>query len=329
MRIVVLSGGVGGSRFIRGLHAATSPDDEITVVANTADDLWLFGLRVCPDLDTVMYTLGDAIDVERGWGRTQETWNAKDELAAYDVPQAWFGLGDRDLATHLVRTELLRSGAGLTEVTDRLCRRWAPGTDLDRIRLLPMTEDEVETWISTTVDGQDVDLHFQEFWIRHRAQVPVRAVTQRGIETSRAAPGVHEAVAFADLVILPPSNPIVSVGPILAVPGIRDALRGGVAPVVGVSPVIDGGAVRGMADQLLAGLGIENSAAAVAELHGARSGAGVLDGWLVDEADAALLPRIAGAGIRANAVPLWMNDAATTRRLAQDVLVLGRELGRG
>ncbi len=329
MRIVVLSGGVGGSRFIRGLIAATSPDDEITVVANTADDLWLFGLRVCPDLDTVMYTLGEGIDVERGWGRTQETWNAKEELSAYGVPQAWFGLGDRDLATHLVRSEMLRAGAGLTEVTDRLCRRWAPGTDLDRVRLLPMTEDEVETWISTTVDGQDVDLHFQEFWIRHRAQVPVRAVTQRGIETSRPAPGVREAIAFADLVVLSPSNPIVSVGPILAVPGMRDLLRGGVAPVVGVSPIIDGGAVRGMADQLMAGLGIENSAAAVAELHGARSGTGVLDGWLVDESDAASLPRIAEAGIRASAVPLWMTDDATTRRLAEDTLTLGKALVRG
>ncbi|MDF1704676.1 MAG: 2-phospho-L-lactate transferase [Aeromicrobium sp.] len=329
MRIVVLSGGVGGSRFIRGLLAATAPDDDITVVANTADDLWLFGLRVCPDLDTVMYTLGDGIDPGRGWGRTQETWNAKEELAAYGTPQAWFGLGDRDLATHLVRSELLRSGAGLTEATDRLCRRWAPGTDLARIRLLPMTEDEVETWISTTVDGQDVDLHFQEFWIRHQASVPVHAVTQRGIETSRPAPGVQEAIAFADVVILPPSNPIVSVGPILAVPGVREALRGGVAPVVGVSPIIDGGAVRGMADQLLAGLNVENSAAAVAELHGSRSGDGVLDGWLVDESDADLLPRITGAGISARAVPLWMRDAATTQRLAEDTLDLARGLVRG
>jgi len=328
MRIVVLSGGVGGSRFIRGLLAATTSEDEITVVANTADDLWLFGLRVCPDLDTVMYTLGDGIDVERGWGRTQETWNAKEELAAYGVPQAWFGLGDRDLATHLVRSEMLREGAGLAEVTARLCRRWAPDTDLDRVRLLPMTEDEVETWISTTVDGEEVDIHFQEFWIRHQASLPVHAVTHRGLEMSRPAPGVQEAIAFADVVILPPSNPIVSVGPILGVPGVRDALRGGVAPVVGVSPIIDGGAVRGMADQLLAGLGVENSAAAVAELHGARSNEGVLDGWLIDDTDAELLPRLNGAGLSARAVPLWMRDAATTRQLAEDALVLAKGLAR-
>jgi len=328
VRIVVLSGGVGGSRFIRGLLAATTPDDEVTVVANTADDLWLFGLRVCPDLDTVMYTLGDGIDPERGWGRTDETWNAKAELAAYGVPQAWFGLGDRDLATHLVRTEMIREGAGLAEATRCLCERWAPGTDLARIRLLPMTEDEVETWISTTVDGRDVDVHFQEFWIRHQATVPVRAVTQRGVESATPAPGVLEAIAFADVVVLPPSNPVVSVGPILGVPGIRDALRGGVAPVVGVSPVIQGGAVRGMADQLLAGLGIENSAAAVAELHGSRAGDGVLDGWLVDETDAALLPRIEASGLRARAVPLWMRDEATTRQLALDTLTLATGLTR-
>ncbi|WP_229052071.1 2-phospho-L-lactate transferase [Aeromicrobium sp. Leaf350] len=329
MHIVVLSGGVGGSRFIRGLLAATTPDDRVTVVANTADDIWLFGLRVCPDLDTVMYTLGDGIDTERGWGRTDETWNAKSELGAYGVPEAWFGLGDRDLATHLVRTEMLRAGDGLTAATDRLCARWSPDTDLERIRLLPMTEDEVETWISTTVDGSPTDIHFQEFWIRHHAGVPVHGVTQRGIEAATPAPGVLEAIADADVVVLPPSNPIVSVGPILAVPGIRDALRDAAAPVVGVSPIIGGGAVRGMADQLLAGLGIENSAAAVGLLHGARSADGVLDGWLVDTADADLLPRLEDGGVTARAVPLWMTDDATTRQLAADALALAAELARG
>ncbi|GAA1746196.1 2-phospho-L-lactate transferase [Aeromicrobium alkaliterrae] len=323
MNIVVLSGGVGGSRFIRGLLAATTPDDQVTVVANTADDIWLFGLRVCPDLDTVMYTLGAGIDTERGWGRTDETWNAKAELGAYDVPEAWFGLGDRDLATHLVRTEMLRSGAGLAAATERLCARWAPGTDLERIRLLPMTEDEVETWISTTVDDAPAEIHFQEFWIRHHAGVPVHAVTQRGIESSSPAPGVLQAIADADVIVLPPSNPIVSVGPILDVPGIRDALRSSDAPVVGVSPVIGGGAVRGMADQLLAGLGIENSAAAVGLRHG------VLDGWLLDTADAHHVAQLEAGGVTARAVPLWMSDDATTRQLAVDTLALAAELCRG
>src|SRR5699024_5334684 len=139
----------------------TSPDDEVTVITNTADDLWIFGLKVCPDLDTVMYTLGDGIDRHRGWGRTNETWNAKEELAAYGADGSWFGLGDRDLATHLIRTEMLRSGTGLADITRQLCRRWGRGTLLDRVHLVPMSENEVETWISTTIDGRDVDIHFQ------------------------------------------------------------------------------------------------------------------------------------------------------------------------
>lgn len=328
MRITVLSGGVGGSRFIRGLLAATGPEDEVTVVANTADDLWLFGLRVCPDLDTVMYTLGDGIDTERGWGRRDETWHAKEELGAYGVGSTWFGLGDRDLGTHLVRSMRLREGATLSEVTAELCRRWSPGTDLARVRLLPMSDDEVETWIATTVDGEDVEIHFQEYWIRHQAAVPVRGVRQRGIEQARPAPGVTEAITGADVVVVPPSNPIVSIGPILAVPGVREALRSTRAAVVGVSPVIAGGAVRGMADQLLAGLGIENGAASVALLHGARRGDGVLDGWLVDEVDAADVDRLEAAGITARAVPLWMRDDATTRQLAVDTMALA-EVCRG
>ncbi len=145
MKITVLSGGVGGARFLSGLLAAKAPDDEVTVIGNTADDIWLFGMRVCPDLDTVMYTLGNGIDPERRWGRTDETWNAKEELGAYGE-ETWFGLGDRDLATHLIRTKLLHEGVGLAEITARLCERWQPG-----VRLLPMTEDEVETHIG--VDG--------------------------------------------------------------------------------------------------------------------------------------------------------------------------------
>ena len=167
MRITVLAGGFGGSRFITGVRDAMAPDDELTVIANTADDIWLFGLRVSPDLDTIMYTLGGGIDPERGWGRTDETWHAKEELAAYGEPQAWFGLGDRDLATHLVRTARLRVGRTLTEATAELCRRWDIG-----VTLLPMTDAEVETHIATTIDGRDDVIHFQEYWIRHRRRRP-------------------------------------------------------------------------------------------------------------------------------------------------------------
>lgn len=314
MQITVLSGGVGGARFLSGLLAAIGPDDEITVVGNTADDIWLFGMRVCPDLDTVMYTLGNGIDPERRWGRTDETWNAKEELGAYGE-ETWFGLGDRDLATHLIRTKLLHGGVGLAEITARLCQRWELG-----VTLLPMTEDEVETHIGVDgVDGIDT-IHFQEYWIRLGAKVPVRQVTFRGADGAKAGPGVVDAVSGADLVILPPSNPIVSIGAILAIDEIADAVRTTTAPVVGVSSIIGTAAVRGMADQLLAGLGIEISAAGVARHLGARSDGGVLDAWLVDSSDAAAVASIVQAGIRAKAVPLYMTDDDTTAQLARDTL---------
>jgi LPPG:FO 2-phospho-L-lactate transferase len=324
MRIVVLSGGVGGARFISGLLAAVGPDDEVTVIGNTADDIWLFGLRVCPALDTVMYTLGGGIDPERKWGRTDETWNAKEELIAYGADRTWFGLGDRDLATHLVRTEMLRAGAGLAAATRRLCERWQPG-----VRLLPMTEDEVETHIAidgTSSDGELDVIHFQEYWIRLRAQVAVRDVIIRGADTASAGPGVVEAILDADRVILPPSNPIVSTGAILAVTPIAEAVRATAAPVVGVSPIIGAGAVRGMADQLMTGLGLELSAAGVARHLGARSDGGVLDGWLVDDGDADQLGAIEATGMTARAVPLYMSDDATTAQLARDTLALAASI---
>lgn len=314
MQIVVLSGGVGVAKFLTGLLAAKAPDDEVTVIGNTADDIWLFGMRVCPDLDTVMYTLGNGIDPERRWGRTDETWHAKEELGAYGE-ETWFGLGDRDLATHLIRTKLLHEGVGLAEITARLCERWQPG-----VRLLPMSEDEVETHIG--IDGSDgIDtIHFQEYWIRLGAKVPVRELEFRGSSDAMAGPGVVEAIRDADLVILPPSNPIVSIGAILSVEEIADAVRTTAAPVVGVSPIIGSAAVRGMADQLLEGLGIEISPAAVAQHLGARTAGGVLDGWLVDSSDASSVPAIEEAGIRARAVPLYMSDEATTAQLARDAL---------
>lgn len=314
MRITVLSGGVGGAKFLSGLLAAKAPDDEITVIGNTADDIWLFGMRVCPDLDTVMYTLGHGIDPERRWGRTDETWNAKEELGAYGE-ETWFGLGDRDLATHLIRTKLLHEGVGLAEITARLCERWQPG-----VTLLPMTEQEVETHIG--VDGAGgIDLiHFQEYWIRLGAKVPVRELEFRGAGAAKAGPGVLDAIHGADLVILPPSNPIVSIGAILSVDEIAEAVRTTKAPVVGVSPIIGTAAVRGMADQLLEGLGIEISAGAVARHLGARSAGGVLDAWLVDTSDGAAVDSIEESGIRAKAVPLYMNDDSTTAQLARDTL---------
>ena len=264
--ITVLSGGVGGATFLRGLlHGVrrgelrgVDTDAEVTVVANTADDIWLHGLKVCPDLDTVMYTLGDGIDPERGWGRRDETWSAKEELAAYGVEPTWFGLGDRDLATHLVRTQMLDAGFPLSEVTEALCRRWLP--EPGGARLLPMTDDRVETHIAIadpdSPSGRRV-VHFQEYWVRLHAEVPAEAVLVVGLEESSPGPGVIDAITDADLVVVPPSNPVVSVGTILGVPRVREALVATRAPVVGLSPIIGGTHVRGMAHQMLTSIGVE------------------------------------------------------------------------
>ncbi len=327
--VTVLSGGVGGARFLQGLlHLIdrTGAATRVTVVANTADDIWLHGLKVCPDLDTVMYTLGGGIDVERGWGRTDETWHAKEELAAYGVEPTWFGLGDRDLATHLVRTQMLEAGYPLSAVTAALCRRWEPG-----VTLLPMTDDRVETHIAiddpAEPSGQRV-VHFQEYWVRLHAEVPARAVVPVGLDRSTPGPGVLEAIADADVVLVPPSNPVVSVGTILGVPGIRDALHATTAPVVGLSPVVAGDHVRGMAAQLLTAIDVEVSAAGVAEHYGARSAGGVLDGWLVDESDAGEVDRVLAAGIDCAAVPLMMTDVDATAAMAEAALLLAEGVRR-
>jgi LPPG:FO 2-phospho-L-lactate transferase len=320
MHITVLSGGVGGARFLTGLRAAVDgARDYITVIGNTADDIWMFGLRICPDLDTVMYTLGDGIDLERGWGRRGETWHAKDELAAYGVEPGWFGLGDRDIATHLVRTQMLNAGYPLSAVTAALCERWQPGVDL-----IPMTDDRAETHVVIDDDTTDAGrraVHFQEYWVRLHAP-RAHSVVVVGVEDASPAPGVLEAIAEADLVVVPPSNPVVSVGTILAVPGVADALRATSAPVVGVSPIIGGSPVRGMADKLLPVIGVEVSAAGVARHYGFRGAGGLLNGWLVDEADAAALPAIRELGITAEAVPLFMRDADSTRDIARAALDL-------
>ncbi len=335
--VTVLSGGVGGARFLQGLlHLLRSlggPGDgpggevsRVTVVANTADDIWLHGLKVCPDLDTVMYTLGGGIDEERGWGRTDETWKAKEELAAYGVEPTWFGLGDRDLATHLVRTQMLDAGYSLSAVTQALCRRWEPG-----VTLLPMSDDRVESHVviddPAEPSGQRA-VHFQEYWVRMHAEVPARAVVPVGIDSATAGPGVVEAITEADLVIVPPSNPVVSVGTILGVPGVGEAVRATRAPVVGLSPIVAGSHVRGMASQLLTAIGVEVSAAGVAAHYGARSRGGVLDGWLVDTADAAEVPAVEAAGLACRAVPLMMTDLDATAAMAAATLLLAAEVAR-
>ncbi|AKG43207.1 LPPG:FO 2-phospho-L-lactate transferase [Streptomyces xiamenensis] len=314
---MVLSGGIGGARFLRGLQGA-APDADITVIGNTGDDIHLFGLKVCPDLDTVMYTLGGGIHEEQGWGRAAETFAVKEELAAYGVGPEWFGLGDRDFATHIVRTQMLAAGYPLSAVTEALCRRWQPG-----VTLLPMTDDRVETHVLTDAeDGTRKAIHFQEYWVRLRAAVPAHAVVPVGAEQSTPAPGVLEAIGAADAIIFPPSNPVVSVGTILAVPGIREAIAEAGVPVVGLSPIIGDAPVRGMADKVLAAIGVEPTAAAVAQHYGS----GLLDGWLVDTVDAHAVKAVEADGIRCRAVPLLMTDAAATEAMATEALNLAEEL---
>ncbi|MGY2873988.1 LPPG:FO 2-phospho-L-lactate transferase [Marmoricola sp. URHA0025 HA25] len=326
-KVTVLSGGVGGARFLQGvlrLRERTGASTEVTVIANTGDDIWLHGLKVCPDLDTVMYTLGEGIDQERGWGRTGETWHAKEELAAYGVEPTWFGLGDRDLATHLVRTQMLDAGYPLSAVTEALCRRWLTPLFGAAVRLLPMSDDRVETHvvIDDPDSGERRAVHFQEYWIRHQAAVPAHSVVPIGADKATPAPGVLDAIGETDLVLLPPSNPVVSVGTILAVPGVRDALVKTAAPVIGVSGIVGDDHVRGMARQLLGIIGVEVSAAGVAEHYGARATGGVVDGWLVDTVDAALVGRIEAAGIRSRAVPLMMTDHDATAAMVEAALEL-------
>lgn len=335
-RITVLSGGMGGARFLQGLlHGiatgqlpGVTADAQVTVIANTCDDWWIHGLKVCPDLDTVMYTLGDGIDPERGWGRRAETWSAKEELAAYGVEPTWFGLGDRDIATHLVRTQLLDSGYALSDVTRALCERWLTPTYGDSLRLLPMTDDRAETHVAVAdpeaPSGKRV-VHFQEYWVRLRAEVPAETIVFVGLDQATPAPGVVEAIAEADLVVIPPSNPVVSVGTILGVPGIRDAVRATAAGVVGISPIVGASHVRGMAEQMLTSLGVEVSATGVGLNYGARESGGVLDGWLIADGDADQLERLAAAGLPAAAVPLMMTDPDATAAMTAAAITLVRE----
>ncbi len=338
MKVTVLAGGVGGAKFLLGVKAflgfeafGAGADDPVAgaggthaveAVINTADDIRLHNLQICPDLDSCMYTLSGAADLARGWGREGETWTASAELAAYGAEAPWFSLGDKDIATHLVRTRMLDAGYPLSQVTDALCGRWRPG-----VRLLPMTDDRVETHV-VVVDPEPSDaasaaaveagtaslvaLHFQEWWIRYRAALPALSITPIGAPDARPAPGVLEAVADADLVLIAPSNPVVSIGTILSVPGISAALTSTSAPVVGVSPLIGGAPVRGHADACLAAIGVACTAEAVGRHYGARSAGGLLDAFLVAEGDAADIP-----GVLVRKAPLLMTDPAATARMVQ------------
>ena len=317
VKVTVLVGGVGGARFLVGVQkllglgqfGAPGAADELTAIVNVGDDAWMHGVRICPDLDTCMYTLGGGVDPERGWGHRDETWHAKEELARYGVQPDWFGLGDRDLATHLVRTQMLRAGYPLSQVTEALCDRWSPGA-----RLLPASDDRCETHVVITdpADDRQRAVHFQEWWVRYRAQVPTHSFAFVGADKATAGPGVAEAIADADVVLLAPSNPVVSIGAILAVPGLRSALRSTPAKVIGYSPIVAGKPLRGMADTCLRVIGVDSTSQAVGEHYGARSGTGILDGWLVDEGDTAAVD-----GLMVRQIPLLMTDPGATAEMVR------------
>ncbi len=334
MRITALAGGVGGARFLRGLlhHVRASRPDghspdaaepvELTVIGNTGDDITLFGLRVCPDIDTLLYTLGGGIHEGQGWGRADETHSLAGELAALGAEPQWFTLGDKDFATHVYRSQLLGQGMPLSAVTERLSARWGLG-ELG-VTLLPMTDTPVETHVVVSAevddgsgDGGQRAIHFQEWWVRHRAELPAERFVVAGLDRATPAPGVLEAIREADVVVLPPSNPVVSIGIILGVPGGRDALRGTRAPVVGVSPLVGGRPVRGHADVCLRTIGVDESSAGVAGLY-----SDFLDGWLVDEED----PMPDRRGLEVVRRPLLMSSVEAAADMAGAALDLGLRL---
>ena len=324
MRITALAGGVGGARFLRGLlhhlESVSGPDTaphDLTIVANTGDDITLFGLRVSPDIDTLLYTLGGGISEAQGWGRAGESHRVQSELAAYGAQPQWFGLGDLDFATHIARSQWLGQGATLSEVTSRLASRW--GLPDRGVRVMPMTDAPVETHVVVEDEQGQRAIHFQEWWVRHGATLPAQRFVVAGLDRAAPAPGVLEAIRDADVILLPPSNPVVSIGIILGIPGVRDALRGSRAPVVGVSPLIDGQPVRGHADACLAAIGVPSTSVAVAGLY-----EDFLDAWLIDPADAGIrLPR---ARVAIHQGPLLMRDVESAADIAGAALALATGL---
>lgn len=323
MQVAVLAGGIGAARFLAGLievTGSTADDPKITVISNTGDDIRLFGLQICPDLDSVMYNLGGGADVERGWGRANETYTVLSELKNYGASPDWFTLGDRDFATHIVRTQMLEAGYPLSTVTTALTKRWALP-----ITLLPMSDQRVETHV--VVDdpdtGQPNALHFQEWWVRHRAALKANQFIYIGADAAHPAPGVLDAIKQADLIVLPPSNPVVSIEPILQIPGIRSALNSANAKIIGVSPIVGGAVVRGMADECLQTIGVKTDAVAVAEHYGSRRNGGLLDGWILDQQDADRVSEVEALGIDCAATDTIFAHPGAGRAVSELVMKLG------
>ena len=313
--IAALAGGVGAARLLGGLTRIVSPRD-VTVVVNTGDDTVLHGLHVSPDMDTVTYSLAGIVNPDTGWGLMGETWAAMEALERYGG-ETWFRLGDRDLATHLYRTQRLRDGASLSTVAAEVAASWGVDT-----RLLPMSDDPVRTRVTLAEGGEggpggrrETEVEFQDYFVRRRHAVEVRAVRFEGAESARPAPGVLEAIETATTVVVCPSNPIVSIGPILAVPGVEEMLARRRAATVAVSPIVAGAALKGPADRLLTELGQEASVVGVARLY-----APLVSTLVVDEADAALADQVEAEGLRCVVAPAVMSSPEVAADLAKVVL---------
>lgn len=301
LKVVALAGGIGGARFLKGLRLIENLD--ISVIVNNGDDITMHGLRICPDLDSVIYNLAGESDLVRGWGRKDETWVVQAQLAHYLGQEQWFNLGDKDYATHIYRTNLLNAGVALSEIVKLQRTKW--GIDLN---IMPATNDYVETQVQL-VQGEPI--HFQEWWVKHRAALPATGFKLLGAEKAKPAPEVLSAIEEADLIILPPSNPIVSIGMILQIPGIKAAIMKAKAPVVGVSPIIGGNPVLGMADKCLSALGLETSATSVAAQYG-----DLLDAWLIADSDDDQVLAITNLGIKCESAPLLMTDDQAAKEIA-------------
>lgn len=314
MQIVALAGGIGAGKFLRGVERAF-PGELATVVVNTGDDIQIHGLHVSPDVDSVCYWLAGLMDRERGWGRAGETFNAMEAMRSSGAIDAWFNLGDRDLATHVLRTQLLGEGRTLSEATVAICGQlFGLATDVR-----PMTDDGVTTRIEVfDAAGEPLDLHFQEYWVKRRAADPVKAIRFEGIEQARPSPGILDAITGADVLLICPSNPIVSIGPILAVPGITEAVAARQGPVVGVSPIVFGAPLAGMADKLMPVAGLEVSALGAARAYG-----DLLTGWVIDERDRDLAPQIEDElGFRVAVTDTVMRDDDVAAALARTAIRL-------
>lgn len=308
--VVVLSGGAGGGRFCRGLVEAV-PAPSVTIIGNTADDIDVYGVRVSPDLDLITFSLADVLDTQRGYGLVDDTRVCMRELEALGI-EPWFDLGDQDLALCMARTRMLNRGTSLAEITSTISARFGVSANL-----IPMCNEPV--W--TAIDSDAGTLHFQDYWVRYRAEVPVRSVGFVGIDRARPTPGIDAAIGNADVILFAPSNPVVSIGPILAVPEMRELLAAAHAPIVAISPIVGGRVVRGMADRLLPSIGVEVRAAGVAAHY-----ADLIDGYVIDSVDADERSEIESLGLRVAVTDTIMRDLSASTALASTALALAESL---